>query len=335
MDRQSPEFGICSYNTQSTYVRPRRHPYLFREAIAEARRAEQLGFTSFWLGEHHFSYDGYLPSIVPALSHYASGTEKIAVGAGIMLFPLRTAEEVARQCQAFALAHPGRTLRLAMAAGYARVEFLAHRVPLKERGKLMERQLDELLGEQRERFGPTELWMGGHVDRAFQRAGRYGASLFLAMNNGPERLREIREIWGEQLPSDAHRPRIAIAGEIWADDNAQTREYVRRRLYESWKTYEIYFEADTENAANLGVVAKGIDREKWLEGMMGMSVIDEPGVVVDYLGELIEAGADEIVFRLRYDGTSHGQVEEALGRLSSDVIPQLKGRASDRKEEVW
>jgi alkanesulfonate monooxygenase SsuD/methylene tetrahydromethanopterin reductase-like flavin-dependent oxidoreductase (luciferase family) len=317
---QAPaEFGIGFYNTQSTYVRPRRHPYLFREAAAEARRAEELGFDSFWTGEHHFSYDGYTPATVPYLAHIAAATERIEVGAGVMLFPLRTAEEVARQCQAFSDALPDRTLRLAMAVGYSAMEFAAHRVAINERGKIIERLLDELIGALGDRFGSTELWMGGTVDRVFKRAGRYGASLILGENIGPDRLREIREIWEAELPSDAHRPRIILHREVWADHDKATLEYVRRRLYESWKVYDIYFE-DPKPWEML----EGLDRESWLDAMMGLSVLGSPDHVVDHLGQLIEAGADGIVFRVRYDGTTHGQATGNLERISRDVIPQLK-----------
>jgi len=45
---------------QSTYMRPRSHTGLY-----EAQLAESLGFGSFWMGEHHFAYDGLLPYSSP------------------------------------------------------------------------------------------------------------------------------------------------------------------------------------------------------------------------------------------------------------------------------
>ncbi len=36
-------------------------PQLYRETLDQAAHAEQLGFSSIWLSEHHFSEEGYLP----------------------------------------------------------------------------------------------------------------------------------------------------------------------------------------------------------------------------------------------------------------------------------
>ena len=38
-------------------------PQLYRETLDQAAYAEELGFASIWLSEHHFSAEGYLPSL--------------------------------------------------------------------------------------------------------------------------------------------------------------------------------------------------------------------------------------------------------------------------------
>ena len=44
--------GVAFFNAQSTFVQPQRTPRLFLEAVDQARRAEALGFESFWVPEH-------------------------------------------------------------------------------------------------------------------------------------------------------------------------------------------------------------------------------------------------------------------------------------------
>ena len=77
--------GVNSWSMQSTYMRPRSHRELYREALREAQLAESLGFESFWMGEHHFAYDGYSPSLMVAASRLLAGTSTLKVGSGIML----------------------------------------------------------------------------------------------------------------------------------------------------------------------------------------------------------------------------------------------------------
>ena len=62
------DIGVCSWSMQSTYMRPRSHRHSYEEARAQARLAESLGFDSFWMGSHHFAYDGYCPSLLCAAS---------------------------------------------------------------------------------------------------------------------------------------------------------------------------------------------------------------------------------------------------------------------------
>jgi alkanesulfonate monooxygenase SsuD/methylene tetrahydromethanopterin reductase-like flavin-dependent oxidoreductase (luciferase family) len=312
--RGSTAFSIGSYSVQSTYVRPRRHPYLFREAIAEATAAEELGFDCLWLGQHHFSYDGYCPSPLPALAHIASGTDRIAVGAGVMLFALHTATEVASQCRAFQDAFPARTIRIAVASGYVEKDFMAHRVEYRRRGRIVEEQLDVLLGELGDQFGDVELWMGGTADRVIRRAARYGASLLLTPDTTAAEVRRIRDLWESELVPRRTPARVAVQREVWPDSDPATRAWYRARLKESWKVYGLFdqaWDASTEP-------------EGFLDAMADLAIVASPAQVVDELGQLLDAGADEIDVRIRCDGTSHGQALANLERLATDVIPQLR-----------
>ena len=64
----------------STYMDSPFYGDLYREMIDHAVRAEQLGFDSFWLGEHHFSYDGYCPANLTKFSVPPTSTGSIKKG---------------------------------------------------------------------------------------------------------------------------------------------------------------------------------------------------------------------------------------------------------------
>ena len=93
------EFWLGRYGMQSPRVYPRSWAGLYDEVLEHAVYAEELGFDSFWLTEHHFWYDGYCPNLLPVLAAIARRTSRIGIGTGCSLLglhdPLRDAEDKA------------------------------------------------------------------------------------------------------------------------------------------------------------------------------------------------------------------------------------------------
>ncbi len=105
---------------------------LYRESLAQAEAAEQLGFDSIWLTEHHFTDDGYLPALMPAAAAIAARTARIAIGTFVLLapfyHPLKLAEDAA-----FVDVVSGGRLRLGIGLGYRDEEFEGFGVPRAQR----------------------------------------------------------------------------------------------------------------------------------------------------------------------------------------------------------
>ncbi len=80
----------------------------FSNALDLARHAEALGYTRYWLAEHH-----NMPGIASAatavlIGHIAGGTSTIRVGAGGVMLPNHAPLQVAEQFGTLASLHPGR-----------------------------------------------------------------------------------------------------------------------------------------------------------------------------------------------------------------------------------
>ena len=116
------EFWYGLYGMQSPRVYPRSWTRMYQEVVDHAARAEDLGYDSFWLTEHHFWYDGYCPSILPVLAAIARRTSRIRIGTGCLLLalhdPLRDAEDAA-----FVDVLSNGRLILGLAPGYRPEEF--------------------------------------------------------------------------------------------------------------------------------------------------------------------------------------------------------------------
>ena len=125
-----------------------------RATIALAREAERLGFTRFWVAEHH-GMPGIASSSPPVLiAHIAEATSRIRVGSGGVMLPNHASLVVAEQFGMLEALHPGRVdLGIGRAPGTDRATAaaLAHRGP-----DDFPRQLTDLLG-----FF-TGQWPDGH-----------------------------------------------------------------------------------------------------------------------------------------------------------------------------
>jgi alkanesulfonate monooxygenase len=161
-------------------------------------RMEQLGYESVWVWDHILlGVDPYFPILdsLSVLTAVAARTERIRLGTGILVLPTRNPVVLAKQLSSIDQISNGR-LTLGMASGWYKREFDAIGVPFKERGNIMDRNLDILIRLWQEdsvtgSYPPYELaaavmspkpvqkprppiLIGGYVDRVLKRAGVVG-----------------------------------------------------------------------------------------------------------------------------------------------------------------
>jgi alkanesulfonate monooxygenase SsuD/methylene tetrahydromethanopterin reductase-like flavin-dependent oxidoreductase (luciferase family) len=61
---------------------------VFKEFMEEVDLAEELGFDSVWLPEHHFTEFGMLGDTLTMAAALATRTERIKIGTAVVLLPL-------------------------------------------------------------------------------------------------------------------------------------------------------------------------------------------------------------------------------------------------------
>ena len=72
-------FGLGQFTLQIPPWDNRTHADLYADTLELAAWAEDAGFDSFWLAEHHGASDGYNPSPLPFLSAVAARTRRIDI----------------------------------------------------------------------------------------------------------------------------------------------------------------------------------------------------------------------------------------------------------------
>jgi probable F420-dependent oxidoreductase len=170
----------------------------FREILAYAERAEALGFASLWAWDHVMLGSKqpfpFLESL-STLAAIAAITERVELGTGVLVLPLRNPVLLAKVTSSIDLMSGGR-LVLGVASGWYEREFDAVGVPFRDRGRTFERNLqvlqrfwteDAVTGDadgmtfrnavmvpKPSRQPRPGLLIGGYVDRVLHRAATMG-----------------------------------------------------------------------------------------------------------------------------------------------------------------
>lgn len=209
-------------------------PDLYRGLIDQALLAEQLGFESIWLSEHHFTDDGYLPAISAMLGALAARTSVVRLGTAVLLaplhHPLRLAEDMAVVDQL-----SGGRLEVGLAPGYRQEEFSVLGTDRRQRGERTDETIELLKVAWRgERFSyrgrcfhfddvvvqppayqgsGIPLWVGGSSVAAAERAARHSAG-FMPDSGATEDVYDWyrSKLGGLQVPAIATN-RVLFAAE--------------------------------------------------------------------------------------------------------------------------
>lgn len=174
---------------------PWRQPFetFYEQSLAQISAAEQLGFDSVWLTEHHFCDDGYTPSPLVLAGAIGAATTRMRIGTNLMLLPLHDPVRLAEDAATVSLLTGGR-FDLGLGIGYRQLEFDQFGRKLSQRPSMMEEGVEiirrawtgEAVNFQGRRYqvgdlsitpAPVhrpELLLGGMAEPAIERAARIG-----------------------------------------------------------------------------------------------------------------------------------------------------------------
>lgn len=104
---------------------------VLRETLDEIQFADELGFDSIWLAEHHFSKYGILGSPVNFGMAVAERTKNITIGTAVIVLPLHHPLRLAEDIAALDVLSGGR-VTIGVGRGYQPGEFAGFGVPIEE-----------------------------------------------------------------------------------------------------------------------------------------------------------------------------------------------------------
>lgn len=226
----------------------------YRLATEQIIHAEQLGFDSAWVAQHHFHEDeGGLPSPLVFLAHVAARTRHIRLGTGIITLPMESALRVAEDTAVLDLLSDGR-LEVGVGAGGTPSSFTAFGLDNSQRGDVFAENLRILLqawqGENLRgsdnRLYPAapqlaqRVWQATFSVEGGERAGKAGNGLMLSRTQPrpagaadtplDELQNPIIDAYLAALPAGI-APRILGSRTAFvADDAQQARQFAEQGL---------------------------------------------------------------------------------------------------------
>ena len=118
---------------------------IFGEMLEQVEYAEELGFDSIWIAEHHSSRYGICPSLMPLLTHIAARTKKIRIGAGVSVLPFYNPIFLAEESAMLDVLSHGR-LDFGVGRGSADYEYGNFNIDMDTRDVRTQEALDIILG---------------------------------------------------------------------------------------------------------------------------------------------------------------------------------------------
>jgi alkanesulfonate monooxygenase SsuD/methylene tetrahydromethanopterin reductase-like flavin-dependent oxidoreductase (luciferase family) len=114
---------------------------LYARILEQIEWAEQAGFDGVTLSEHHFTDDGFLPSILPMAAAIAARTSRIRIGSDLLLLPLHHPVRVAEDGAVVDILSNGR-FELTVGAGYREEEYRGFGARIRQRPGRMEEAVE-------------------------------------------------------------------------------------------------------------------------------------------------------------------------------------------------
>jgi alkanesulfonate monooxygenase SsuD/methylene tetrahydromethanopterin reductase-like flavin-dependent oxidoreductase (luciferase family) len=325
-------FGIFSVVDHYPRELPRNSRELYAELLEQAEAADELGFDSFWVAEHHFHEYGGIPRPPVWLAAAAERTRRMRLGSAVVVLPfdnpLRAAEDYA-----MVDVLSGGRLNLGVGSGYLRHEFAGFGIDPEEKRTRFDEALDVLLrawaGERfsyegrHHRVQEVQLnvlplqkprppvWIATLRADGAPRVGARGFPVMLIPYASAETLAEIaagvrayREAFvaaggapaGATVPFGLHCHAAESTRQARAEAREPMERYVRTRLYAVQRPFETLIEQN--------VVAFG-----------------DPDEIIRVARLYEQAGLTHFLAIPNFGGLSHKQVLRSLDLLARHVLP--------------
>jgi alkanesulfonate monooxygenase SsuD/methylene tetrahydromethanopterin reductase-like flavin-dependent oxidoreductase (luciferase family) len=329
---------------------------IYREVIETAELADQLGFHTVVVTEHHFVESGWCPAPLAVATAIAARTQHVRVGTGILIVPLFDPVRLAEEVAVLDTISNGRAV-LGVGMGYRKEEFAGYGISFDDRSARWQEALEilpsllsgESVSHSGEHFhfedavirpAPVQrphppIWIGTTGEQGIRRAARRGHSIYLG-NAAPKAMLERRVGWflderekvGTTTELDLPLMRemhVAPTREQAYEEAGASVEHTYKRdlIGLGWSVPIVDAsgaEGKTDDPNHPALALDVLTEER--------CVLGSPEDCIAQIEDYERIGATELLFRVHHPHLGQDAVLRSLRLFADEVIPRFAERLS-------
>jgi len=332
------QFGIFVFGDNHPEIGRSNQKY-YEEVLTMAEWAEELGFDSFWLGEHHLYWYGTCVSPPMVIAAIGQRTKRIRLGPAVAVpsfhNPLIVAEE-------YALADNlcGGRLDFALGSGFSPVEFEQFGMTMEEAKEkfweaaeiIFKAWSQETFSHQGKHYQfenislymqplqkPLPTWLAASSDDTLIKAGQMGLPIMgipFARSNNLADVKAKNDLYLDSYHKAGHQaaPEIMVAMHIYLHSIEQAAVESARPYFEC----NIRFHKTHRRPGSKIPQLDNIKQER-------LALFTAPDDAVNILREYQRIGVTHVIGMVNFGGVPMTDVRRTLELMSEKVIPKFKG----------
>jgi alkanesulfonate monooxygenase SsuD/methylene tetrahydromethanopterin reductase-like flavin-dependent oxidoreductase (luciferase family) len=331
------KFGIFVFGDNPPDIGRSNQKY-YEEVLTMGEWAEELGFDSFWLGEHHFYWYGTCVSPPMIIAALGQRTKKIRLGPAISVLPFHHPLVVAEE---YGLADNlcGGRLNFAIGSGFSPIEYKTFGMSMEEarerylegfeiilkawreeefshKGKYYQIENGSLYMKPMQKPMPP-TWIAASSDDTLKRAGEMGFSTMgipFARSGNMLEVKEKNDLFRDSYFRAGHKenPDIIVALHVCLQRNHEDAVKSARRHYARVAEY-------LRISRRPGAPVPDFDnirREK-------LALFTTPENAVAILKEYEKIGVTHVIVMVNFGGLPMTNVRQTLELMSKEVFPNF------------
>ena len=332
------KFGIFIFGDNHPQLGRSNKTY-YDEVLTLGEWAEELGFDSFWLGEHHFYWYGTCVSPPIVIAALGQRTKRIRLGPAVSVLPLHHPLLVAEE---YALADNlcGGRLNFAIGSGFSPVEYKMFGMTMEEAREKYWEAFDVILkawtqddfshrGKHyqiengsvymkpvQKPLPPT--WIAASSDETLLRAGEMGFPIMgipFVRSTSLIEVEEKNRLFMDSFVRAGHKkkPDIMVALHVYLHDSEQEAVKSARPCFERVVDYLKKYRRPGARVPDFDTIKK--DR---------LALFTDPGDACEIFCEYEKTGVTHVICMVNFGGVPMTEVRRTLELMSTRVFPHFR-----------
>jgi alkanesulfonate monooxygenase SsuD/methylene tetrahydromethanopterin reductase-like flavin-dependent oxidoreductase (luciferase family) len=332
------QFGVFVFGDNHPELARSNQRY-YQEVLTLAEWAEELGFESFWLGEHHLYWYGTCVSPPMIIAALGQRTKNIRLGPAVAVpsfhNPLVLAEE-------YALADNlcnGR-LEFGLGSGFSPVEFRTFGMTMDEAKERFWEATDVILKAWREdefshegkyyRYDKATLyvrplqrptppiWLAASSDDTLIKAGQLGWPMMgipFARSNNLAEVKVKNDLYLDSYAKAGHKgaPRIMVAMHVYLHENDKDAARLSRPYFDRLTSF-------TKTHRRPGSKVPDFDEVK----REGLGVFTTPESAREIFRAYEKSGVTHVIAMVNFGGVPMADARRTLELMAKEVFPEFR-----------